>query len=129
MSTVYGVELICRVMQVAPSGYLRHAAQQRNPALQCERVQRDEVSSAEIERVWQANLQVYGANKVWRQLCREDTDVARCTVERLMQSAGLRGVMHGKVVRTTVPDAKAPVPARPRQPSVQGTAAEPAVGE
>ncbi|WP_156895495.1 IS3 family transposase [Massilia putida] len=106
----YGVEPICRVMQVAPSGYWRHAAQQRNPALRCSRVQRDDVLSVEIERVWQANLQVYGADKVWRQLRREGTDVARCTVERLMRKAGLRGVMRGKVVRTTVADAKAPCP-------------------
>jgi transposase InsO family protein len=28
--------------------------------------------------------------------------VARCTVERLMRYAGLRGVMRGKVVRTKV---------------------------
>jgi transposase InsO family protein len=79
-------------MQVAPSGYWRHAAQQRNPALRCARVQRDDVLSVDIERVWQANLQVYGADKVWRQLRREGTDVARCTVERLMRKAGLRGV-------------------------------------
>jgi hypothetical protein len=51
-------------MQVAPSGYWRHAAQQRNPALRCARVQRDDVLSVEIERVWQANLQVYGADKI-----------------------------------------------------------------
>ena len=88
----YGVEPICRVMQVAPSGYWRHAAQQRNPSLRCARVQRDDVLSVDIERVWQANLQVYGADKVWRQLRREGTDVARCTVERLMRKAGLRGV-------------------------------------
>ena len=61
---VFGVEPICRVMQVAPSGYWRYAAQQRNPALQCARLQRDEVPSVEIERVWQANLQVYGADNV-----------------------------------------------------------------
>jgi len=106
----YGVEPICKVMQVAPSGYWRHAAQQRNPSLRCARVQRDDVLSVDIERVWQANLQVYGADKVWRQLRREGTDVARCTVERLMRKAGLRGVMQGKVVRTTVADAKAPCP-------------------
>jgi transposase InsO family protein len=106
----YGVEPICRVMQVAPSGYWRHAAQQRNPALQCARVQRDDVLSVDIERVWQANMQVYGADKVWRQLRREGADVARCTVERLMRKAGLRGVMRGKVVRTTVADAKAQCP-------------------
>ncbi|MFN3789842.1 IS3 family transposase [Massilia sp.] len=106
----YGVEPICRVMQVAPSGYWRYAAQQRNPELRCARAQRDDVLSVDIERVWQANLQVYGADKVWRQLRREGTEVARCTVERLMRKAGLRGVMRGKVVRTTVPDAKTPCP-------------------
>ena len=65
---------------------------------------------ADIERVWNDNLQVYGADKVWRQLKREGITVARCTVERLMRRLGLRGVMRGKVVRTTVPDAKAPCP-------------------
>ena len=106
----YGVEPICRMMQVAPSGYWRYAAQQRNPELRCARAQRDDVLSVDIERVWQANLQVYGADKIWRQLRREGGDVARCTVERLMRKAGLRGVVRGKVVRTTVADAKAPCP-------------------
>ena len=64
----------------------------------------------QIERVWQANMQVYGADKVWRQLGREGTAVARCTVERLMRRQGLRGVMRGKVVRTTISDGKAPCP-------------------
>ena len=63
-----------------------------------------------IQRVWQANMQVYGAVKVWRQLAREGTVVARCTVERLMRRMGLRGVMRGKVVRTTISDAKSPCP-------------------
>ena len=64
----------------------------------------------EIERVWKANMQVYGADKVWRQLGREGLAVARCTVERLMRRQGLRGVMRGKVVRTTIGDSKAPCP-------------------
>ena len=64
----------------------------------------------QIERVWQANMQVYGADKVWRQLGREGTEVARCTVERLMRRQGLRGVMRGKVVRTTIRDNNAPCP-------------------
>ena len=63
-----------------------------------------------IERVWQANLRVYGADKVWRQLQREGHTVARCTVERLMRRMGLRGVVRGKVVRTTIGDARAPCP-------------------
>jgi transposase InsO family protein len=60
----------------------------------------------QIQRVWQANMQVYGADKVWRQLNREGVTVARCTVERLMRRLGLRGVMRGKVVRTTISDAR-----------------------
>ncbi len=72
--------------------------------------QRLYVPLPEINRVWQANLQVYGADKVWRQLQREGHAVARCTVERLMRRQGLRGVIRGKVVRTTIPDTKAPCP-------------------
>ncbi len=97
-------------MQIAPSGYWRHAARQRNPALRCERVQRDSVLTPDIERVWNANKQVYGADKVWKQLNREGILVARCTVERLMKRLGLQGVRRGKIVRTTVNDGKAPCP-------------------
>ena len=64
----------------------------------------------QVRRVWQQNFQVYGADKVWRQLQREGVVVARCTVERLMRELGLRGVRRGKTVRTTVPDPKSPCP-------------------
>jgi len=107
----HGVESICKVLQVAPSGYRRHAARQRNPALRSARAQRDEVLVAQIERVWQDNLRgVYGADKVWKQLKREGVAVARCTVERLMRRLGLRGVSRGKVVRTTISDPKVACP-------------------
>lgn len=59
---------------------------------------------AEIRRVWQANMQVYGVRKVWHQLQREGIAVARCTVERLMRHLGLQGVRRGKRVRTTTAD-------------------------
>ena len=106
----HGVEPICRVLRIAPSGYRRHAAQKRNPSLRPARARRDDELMPQIERVWQANFQVYGADKVWKQLGREGMPVARCTVERLMRRQGLRGVMRGKVVRTTVSDMKAPCP-------------------
>ena len=106
----YGVEPICQVLQIAPSAYWRHAARQRHPPLRSARVLRDAVLMSEIERVWQANLQVYGADKVWRQLNREGIAVARCTVERLMKHLGLQGARRGKVVRTTISHAKAPCP-------------------
>lgn len=106
----FGVEPICKVLQIAPSGYRRHAARRREPALSPARARRDVLLMPQIERVWRVNLRVYGADKVWHQLRREGTSVARCTVERLMRQQGLRGVVRGKVVRTTVPDATAPCP-------------------
>jgi putative transposase len=63
-----------------------------------------------IQRVWHANWQVYGADKVWRQMNREGIVVARCTVERLMRQQGLEGARRGKKVRTTISDSKAPCP-------------------
>ena len=98
------------MLQIAPSGYWRHAARQRDPQLRCPRAQRDGVLAPQIERVWRANMQVYGAQKVWKQLNREGVTIARCTVERLMKRLGLQGVRRGKVVRTTISDMKAPCP-------------------
>jgi transposase InsO family protein len=106
----FGVELICRALQVAPSGYWRHASRQRDPALMPARAKRDAVLVDHVQRVHQANMQVYGVRKVWRQMRREGLAVARCTVERLMRLKGLHGARRGKAVRTTVPDAKAACP-------------------
>ena len=107
---MYGIEPICRVLQIAPSGYRRHAAQRRNPTLRCERAQRDDKLAPNVQRVWHANMQVYGADKVWKQMNREGITVARCTVERLMKRLGLQGARRGKVVRTTMPDTSVPCP-------------------
>ena len=98
------------MLQIAPSGYWRHAARQRNPQLRCQRTQRDDTLVPHIERVWQANMRVYGADKVWKQMNREGVVIARCTVDRLMKRLGLQGVRRGKVVRTTLSDMKAPCP-------------------
>ena len=97
-------------MQIAPSGYRRHVAQKRNPDLRCERAKTDDTLKPEIQRVWQANMRVYGADKVYKQMRRERITVARCTVERLMKHLGLQGVRRGKVVRTTISDAAADRP-------------------
>jgi transposase InsO family protein len=97
-------------LQIAPSGYWRHAAHRRNPQLRCPRAPRDDTLVPHVERVWQANMRVYGADKVWKQMNREGVVIARCTVERLMKRLGLQGVRRGKVVRTTLSDMKAPCP-------------------
>ncbi len=101
----FGVEPICRVLRernvgIAPSTY--YAYKSRPPSA---RAQRDGWLTEEIRRVHRENYGVYGASKVWAQLNREGTRVARCTVERLMRNAGLRGVTRGRhKVRTTEPD-------------------------
>ena len=107
---VHGVEPICAVLQIAPSAYRRHAARCRAQALLSPRAKRDVALMPVVEQVWNANQQVYGADKVWKQMNREGVEVARCTVERLMRRLGLRGVKRGKVVRTTISDNKAPCP-------------------
>lgn len=107
----YGVEPICAVLPIAPSTYYEQKARQADPRRQPARVQREARLRPEIQRVWQANRRVYGAKKVWKQLNRETIPVARCTVARLMRDLGLRGVVRGRRIRTTVPDA---LVARPR---------------
>lgn len=76
----------------------------------CARAKRDAVLMPEIHRVWEGNMRVYGADKVWRQLHREEQTVARCIVERLMRRLGIQGARRGKSMRTTVPDTSAPCP-------------------
>ena len=101
---------MCKVLQIAPSCYRLHAARVRTPELQCARAKRDQELIPEVQRVWHANWQVYGADKVWKQMNREGICVARCTVERLMRRLGLAGARRGKRVRTTTPDTSAPCP-------------------
>ena len=72
--------------------------------MRCERAKTDDTLKPEIQRVWQTNMRVYDADKVWMQMRRERITVARCTVERLMKFLGLQGVRRGKVVRTTISD-------------------------
>ena len=97
---VWGVEPICAVLQVAPSTY--YATRSR---LRSARAIRDEELKPEIKRVYEANLSVYGADKVWDQLNKDGIRVARCTVERLMRQMGLQGCRRGRSgVRTTVGD-------------------------
>jgi transposase InsO family protein len=106
----YGVEPICRELPIAPSTYHAYAARRVDPAKAPPRVRRDVVLRGEVRRVWAENFGVYGVRKVWRQLGREGIGVARCTVARLMRQMGLRGIVRGKSVRTTISDKAAPCP-------------------
>lgn len=104
---VWGIEPICKVLQVAPSTY--HAARRRPPSA---RRLRDAELRPEILRVFEQNLSVYGADKIWDQLHKDGIRVARCTVERLMRDMGLQGCRRGRTwVRTTTGDDRLERPA------------------
>ncbi len=95
----FGVEPICRVLEIAPSTY--YSAKARGPSV---RAGRDEQLKPMIARVHENNFGVYGARKIWAQLNREGTRVARCTIERLMRQLGLQGAIRGRPQRTTRAD-------------------------
>jgi putative transposase len=82
--------------KIAPNTFW--VAKKRPPSA---RSVRDDELKAEIARVHAENLEVYGADKVWAQLNREGTRVARCTVERLMRELGLSGVRRGRAFKVT----------------------------
>jgi len=106
----YGVESICSVLPIAPSTYYEREARRRDPSLLPARAKRDAELRSSIDRVWHEQQEVYGVRKVWKQMKREKIDVARCTVARLMRDLGLRGAVHGKTIRTTIPDGSASRP-------------------
>ena len=97
----YGVEPICAVLPIAPATYFRCHAQREDPTHRSARARRDDELRIQIQRVYDANFQVYGPRKVWRELRRGGVDVARCTVERLMRAMGVAGVVRGRAWVTT----------------------------
>src|SRR5690606_37475116 len=105
-----GVELICRVLQVAPSSY--YEVKNRQPSA---RAQRDEVMGPVVVQLWEDNYRVYGARKIWKSARRGGHDIGRDQVARLMRAAGIEGVRRTKRVRTT----KA-APGMPRHPDLVG---------
>jgi len=106
----YGVEPICRMLQIAPSAYYERLRKRREPDRRSAQSKRDDALKPEILRVFSEHFGVYDVRKVWRQLRRENITAARCTVARLMRDLGLQGVIRGKPKRTTISDKNAPCP-------------------
>jgi len=94
----WGVEPICRTLQVAPSSY--YAAKSRPPSA---RAVSDATLADIIGRVHRANFGVYGIRKVWKALGRLGIDAGRDQVARVMRLVGLQGATRTKRVRTTRP--------------------------
>ena len=98
----FGVEFICRHMQVAPSTY--YAAKRRvvEPSA---RVLRDAVMLQILLALWVANRKVYGAHKLWKAARRAGHDIGRDQVARLMRELAIEGISRRrKKVFTIVQD-------------------------
>nr|WP_157960530.1 IS3 family transposase [Primorskyibacter marinus] len=107
---VHGVRPICRFLGIAPSTFYAFKAVERDPDPASARTRQDRLDMVAIKEALDGSRGRYGARKVWHQLRRGDHDIARCTVERLMRTMGLQGVVRSKKVVTTNPDAAQPCP-------------------
>jgi putative transposase len=98
----FGVEFICRHLQVAPSSY--YAAKKRQTAPSARAI-RDAIMMQVLLALWTANRRVYGAHKLWKAARRAGHDIGRDQVARLMRELGIEGVSRlRKKVFTTLPD-------------------------
>ncbi|MBU1278020.1 MAG: IS3 family transposase [Alphaproteobacteria bacterium] len=106
----FGVEPMCKMLQIAQSTYYERRAIAHDPERASARAKSDADLCIKIDAAWKDNRKLYGARKIWHVLLRDNQDVARCTVERLMRELGLKGVLRGKKVITTNPDTSQPCP-------------------
>ena len=98
----FGVEPICRVLQVAPSTYFAAKHRVIEPSA---RALRDAVLMPILLTLWIANRKVYGTHKLWKAARRAGHDIGRDQVARLMRELGIEGVSRRrKPVFTTIAD-------------------------
>lgn len=98
----FGVEPICRALQMAPSTY--YAAKKRELAPSARAV-RDAVMMQVLMVLWVANRKVYGAHKLWKAARRAGHDIGRDQVARLMRAMEIEGVSRRRrKVFTTIAD-------------------------
>ena len=86
------------MLQFAPSTYYDNKT--RPPS---RRQVSDAELGAEIARVYEENREVYGAEKIWRQLHREGISCGRDRVARLMRELKIAGVTRARRKKTTIP--------------------------
>jgi putative transposase len=99
----FGVEPICRTLDVSASAYY-----QRNTGERSERSVEDARLTGRIREVHEANYDCYGYRRTHAALAREGETAGRDQVARLMASDGLQGAKRrGKPWKTTTPDPEA----------------------
>ncbi len=96
----FGVELICRTLEVAASAYYQRASGERSA-----RAKEDERLLAKIGKLFAENYECYGVRRMHAALVRDGERVGRDRVARLMRAAGIKGAKRrGKPWRTTIAD-------------------------
>jgi putative transposase len=99
----FGVEPICRTLDVSASAYYHRATGARS-ARQLE----DQRLLDVIRVTHKNNFEAYGYRKMWKTLRRAGESAPRCRVQRLMRQDGLQGAKRrGRPWRTTIPDPNA----------------------
>jgi putative transposase len=100
----FGVESICRTLDVSASAYYQRASGQRS-----DRQVEDQRLLERIGELHAANYYAYGYRRTWKALLRAgETDVGRDRVKRLMRANGIQGAKRrGKPWRTTIADPSA----------------------
>lgn len=115
----FGVEPICRTLDVSASAYYQRASGERSA-----RALEDERLLGVIRVTHKENYEAYGYRRMWTALGRAGEHVPRCQVQRLMAAHGIQGAKRrGKPWRTTQAD-----PAAVRSPDLvkrDFTASEP----
>ena len=98
----FGVEPICKVLQMAPSTYYAAKARELSPS---QRALRDAAMAQVLMVLWVTNRKVYGAHKLWRAARRAGHDIGRDQTARLMRQLGIEGISRRRrKVFTTVAD-------------------------
>ena len=105
----FGVEPICRTLDVSASAYYQRRTGQRS-----DRVIEDERLLDRIREVHAANYYAYGYRRTWKAMLRSGESVGRDHVKRLMREHSIQGAKRrGKPWRTTTCD-----PAARRRPDL-----------
>ena len=99
----FGVEPVCRTLDVSASAYYQRATGERS-----DREVEDERLLGVIRETHKRNYFAYGYRRMWKALVRAGELVPRCRVQRLMAEHGIQGAKRrGKPWRTTRTDPRA----------------------
>ncbi len=95
----FPITLMCKALNVSPSGY--YAWRQRPPST---REMANQKLYEKIEAVYEANYQVYGSPRIYRELRKQNVICSENRVARLMRLRGLKAKQSRRFRTTTKPN-------------------------